>query len=291
MYRQKVRKTIKKYPNFYQIARWTINIYSKFLGHFHVLPNFLIIGAPRSGTSSLYYYLTQHPSISSCKIKEPNYFAMYYDRSLDWYRTFFPTVWSKSRYEKKQKRKFVTGEASTQYYWHPHVPNRVKEVLPDVKLIMLLRNPAERSFSQYNMEVRHGHENLSFEDAIKNEKNRIKGEYEKMLNDDTYFSAKYTMYAYLEKSIYVNYLKNWLTFFPRKNFLFIKSENFYQETSHVVNKIFEFLDLPILSVDTSKILKKRSYQAMNSNTKKQLTKYFKPFNEQLYSLTKENFDW
>ena len=92
LYRQKIRKKIKDKSKVYQTARTAMNIYSKFLGPFHVLPDFLIIGAPRSGTSSLYHYLTQHPSIFSCKIKEPNYFAMYYYKNTGWYKSFFPTI-------------------------------------------------------------------------------------------------------------------------------------------------------------------------------------------------------
>lgn len=291
MYRTNVRQKIKKYPNLYRIARKTIDVYSNILGPFHILPNFVIIGAPRSGTSSLYYYLTQHPSIFSCKIKEPNYFAMYYDRSLNWYKTFFPTIWSKFEFEKKQKTKFLTGEASTQYYWYPHVAKRVKKVLPNIKLIMLMRNPIDRSFSQYQMEVQHGHEKLSFEEAIKNEKNRTENEHKKMLTDESYFSPKYTMYAYIEKSLYINYVKNWLKFFSKENFLFIQSETFYKQPLTIVNKIFEFLELPIMSVDTSKILKKYTIQTINPETRKRLAEYFKPFNEKLYSLIGENFHW
>jgi len=286
LYRQKIRKKIKDKSKVYQTARTAMNIYSKFLGPFHVLPDFLIIGAPRSGTSSLYHYLTQHPSIFSCKIKEPNYFAMYYYKNTGWYKSFFPTIW-----EKNKHKQFVTGEASTQYYWYPHVPKRVKKLLPDVKLILLMRNPTERSFSQFQMEVRHGHEKLSFEDAIKNEKVRTSEEYQKIIENENYFSPKYTMYAYLEKSIYVNYVEEWLKLFPRENFLFLNSENFYENPQKVVNRIFEFLQLPSVNVDTSKILKKYTFQKINPETRKQLSDYFKPFNERLYSLIGENFNW
>lgn len=291
MIRQKLRKKIKGHINAYQAARWTIDIYSKIFGQFYLLPNFLIIGAPRGGTSSLFFYLNHHSSIFPCKIKEPNFFAMYYDRGINWYRTFFPTVLKKRQFEKTNKTKFVTGEASTQYYWHPQVPKRVKETVPNVKLIMLLRNPVDRSYSQYKMEVRHGNEKLSFEEAIAKEKERIEGEYDKMLYNELYFSEKYTMHAYISKSLYFNFIKQWFDYFPKENFLFVKSEDFYQNTKHIMKEIFQFLDVPLIPFNESKILRKGIYENIDSKTRENLKQYFKPYNEKLFSLINQNFEW
>lgn len=291
MLRQRIRRKIRKNQGFYQAARSAVNVYSKLFGNFHLLPDFLIIGAPRSGSSSLYSYLIQHHSILPCKIKEPNYFAMYYNRTPSWYRTFFPTKLKKFLCETKTKSRVVTGEASTQYYWHPHVPKRVKKLIPNTKIIILLRNPIKRSYSQYEMEVRHGNEKLSFEDAIRNEKSRISNEIEKMQRDEDYFSSKYTMYAYLEKSIYVNYIKNWLKYFRKDQFLFLKSEIFFQETESVLEKTFQFLNLPSHKFSDFKILRKGNYQPIKKETQLSLVDYFKPYNEELYSLIDQDFHW
>ena len=291
MLRQRVRKKIGKNKSIYHIANSAFDIYSKFFGNFYLLPDFLIIGAPRSGTSSLYSYLVQHHSILPCKIKEPNYFSMYYNRSPSWYKTFFSTKWNKFLCETKTKSKAITGEASTQYYWHPHVPKRVKKLIPNAKIIILLRNPIDRSYSQYEMEVRHDNEELTFEAAIKEEKNRISNEMDKMSHNEHYFSSKYTMYAYLEKSIYVNYIKNWLKYFPKDQFLFLKSETFFQETESILEKTFQFLDLPSQKFSNFKILRKGNYQPIKKETRISLIDYFKPYNEELYSLIDQDFHW
>ena len=129
--RVKVKPWLLQHNRLYQSARTTHRIYSKVTYPFHTLPDFLIIGAPKSGTSSLYDYLIEHPSIFSAVVKEPNYFAMYYNKSLAWYRSCFPSIFTKYYTENIKKKKFVTGEASTQYYWYPHAAKRAKKVFSE----------------------------------------------------------------------------------------------------------------------------------------------------------------
>ncbi len=291
LWRQRIRKKIRNHETVYQTTRSIVDVYATLFGSFHILPDFLIIGAPRSGTSSLYSYLIKHPLILPCKIKEPNYFSMYYDRSISWYRTFFPTKLSKILSQNNKNSKAVTGEASTQYYWHPHVPARVKKMLPNAKILILLRNPIDRSYSQYEMEVRHGNENLSFEDAIQMEQSRINGEFDKMVKDPQYFSSKYTMYAYLEKSIYVNYLKKWLEYFPKQQFLFINSEDFFSKTQQTLDEIFDFLGVHPYKLDGFEIIRKGDYKPIKKETHQKLLEFFKPHNEELFSILGKTFDW
>src|SRR5258706_11489250 len=119
----------------------TVGWWRRATSRYRKLPDFLIIGAQRSGTSTLYQYIARHPDVRGAFRKEVHYFDMHYDRGLDWYRACFPT-------------RGFTGESSPSYLIHPEVPARVAAVLPDIKLIAILRNPVERAYSAYNRNVR-----------------------------------------------------------------------------------------------------------------------------------------
>src|SRR5947208_4822180 len=114
-----------------------------------LLPDFLVIGAQRGGTTSLYHYLQAHPCIKLANTKDTHFFDKKYNKGLTWYRGHFP-IWLEKAYAQQVRRQtFVMGEASPSYLFHPHVPKRVKQALPHVKLIVLLRNPVDRAYSQY----------------------------------------------------------------------------------------------------------------------------------------------
>ena len=289
--RQILRSWISNNSTLYSIGKSTHRTYCKVTGPIHTLPNFLIIGAAKGGTSSLYDYLIQHPNVFSCIIKEPNYFSMYFDRSAEWYRSFFPFSFSKYYFEKIKKKKFVTGEASTEYYWHPHAPKRAQQIVPNAKIIFLLRNPADRAFSHYQMCCRAGIEQLSFEEAIKREEERTSEEYQKMLKDEYYFSAKFSSYAYIRKSIYIDFIQNWMKYFPKEQFMFIKSESFFENPGKILNDVLKFLELPELKLSQYKITRQGIYEKMDNKIRNKLLTYFKPHNEKLYKFLDSDFGW
>ena len=290
-FRQQARQKLVNHSNIYSLARTTYRAYCKSMGAFHVLPDFLIIGAARSGTTSLYEYLMQHPCVDPPVGKEVYFFDKKFKMGIKWYRSFFPSIFSKFFSEKISKRKILTGEATPRYLYHPHTPSRVFNILPYVKLIVLLRNPVDRAFSHYQMEVDHGDESLSFEEATNQEESRIKEEMEKMQKDENYYSVFFYRKSYLTRGIYLDQLKRWFQFFPRKQFLILKSEDFYSKTSEVYNQALSFLNLPKFSLQNYDQYKKRQYSAINSETRKKLIEYFRPHNEQLYELLGTNFHW
>ena len=147
-----------------------------------VLPNFLIIGAAKAGTTSLYSYLKQHPQIYMSAVKEPRFFApeIYTDYNnvarsgvkevpftLEEYEQLFADVTTE----------IAIGEASTEYLYFPDVAARIKERIPEVKLIAILRNPVERAFSAFCYQLRDDYEPLTFEAALEVESERIKQGY------------------------------------------------------------------------------------------------------------------
>ncbi len=172
----------------------------------YVLPDMIIIGAMKCGTTSLFRYLAEHPDFFPPMTKEIHFFDSKYDQGLDWYRRRFPTK-IKRLTCRLRGRRIITGEASPYYMFHPHAMRRIASILPTVKLIVLLRNPVDRAYSHYHYEVKHGREQLTFEEAIDAEPGRLAGELDKMLQDEGYFSVHYGRHAYLRRGIYVEQLK------------------------------------------------------------------------------------
>jgi hypothetical protein len=228
------------------------------------LPDFLIIGAQRSGTSTLYQYVARHPDVRGAFRKEVHYFDTYFDRGLDWYRANFPF-------------NGFTGESSPSYLVHPDVPARVKAALPEVKLIAILRNPVERAYSAYNRNVRRQRESRPFAEAIA--------------------GGSTLEFAYLERGLYAEQIERWLPHFKREQLLVIGAEKFFGDTLPVLGRVFSFLGLTAWSGDAAVkrwIAEKYSYgryAEMDEATRRKLTEHFRPHNERLYRIVGENFGW
>ncbi len=256
-----------------------------------VLPDFLLIGAAKCGTSSAFHYLVQHHNIIPSSEKEIGFFSAWPKSGKLWYKSHFPTHLQKFVVKKLYRRKFITGEATPSYLFAPLVPKMVHKVIPNVKMIVLLRNPVDRAYSSYRMRVRQGYEKLSFEDAIKNEDARLEGEKEKILNDPNYYGYNYSIYSYLTRGIYVDQLKVWMDIFPKEQFLVLKTEDLYSQPQKILNHIFDFLSLPSYSVPDLKRKNVAKYSDMSPKMRKTLIEFFKPHNERLYQFLGTNFGW
>ena len=136
-------------------------------------------------------------------------------------------------------------------------------------------------------------EKLSFEDAINSEKERTKGEFERMLKDENYYSKDYFHYSYLDRGIYVTKLKSWMNIFPKEQFLILQSEEFFKEPNKLYNQVLKFLDLPKWQLKEYKKIGAGSYKhsEINLELRKKFIEYFKPYNEQLFEFLGTKFDW
>lgn len=263
---------------------------------FRLLPDFIIIGTQRGGTTSLYSYLASHPSIGPASTKEVHFFDNKFPKGLTWYRAHFPSTLEKYYVERVHGRKFITGESSPYYLFHPHVPKRVAQAVPQAKLIVLLRNPIDRAYSQYNHEVDGGRETLpTFEEAIDREEERIAKEREKLLHDEYYVSEHHRHHSYLAKGMYVDQLLNWMTYFPREQFLILRSEDFYANPARGLQQTLDFLDIPQTTLTSDeqeyKQYNNKTFTKMNPDTRKRLIHYFRPHNERLYDYLDTDFGW
>lgn len=258
-----------------------------------LLPDFIIIGAQRCGTTSLYRNLVQHPCVAPAIFKEVHFFDNNFMKGIAWYRAHFPSFLHKYYVEQIRKQELVTGESSPYYIFHPHASKRILETVPQVKLIALLRNPVDRAYSHFRHEVRLGVETLPFEDVMGREEERLRGEIEKMLEDENYYSFNHEHYSYLSRGIYVDQLKIWMKNFPKEQILILKSEDFFNNPSAVFGQIIEFLRLPNWEPKEYRKYNVGYYARahMDATIRKRLIDYFEPHNQRLYEYLGVNFGW
>lgn len=256
-----------------------------------VLPSFIIIGAQRCGTTSLYDYLCQHPQIIPSPVKELFYFDDYFGRPETWYRSFFPREGECRRLADRLGHPVITGEASPSYFFHPYAPGRIARTLPDVKLILVLRNPVERAYSHYNHIRRLDREPLSFEEALAAEEGRIAEDCRRLAEDEGYKADARRDYSYVARGFYAEQLKHWLEFFPRERLLVVQSEEFYSDTPKVYGEILSYLGLEPHTLPVFEAKNGLKYSRMNPETRARLEEIFKEPNEELYRILGRRFDW
>ena len=289
-----------KYNNQIDKIKLTKKIYQKILyglihrnyyylsSPFRVLPECFVIGVVRSGTTSLYHYLKQHPSIVPATYDELGYFDDNYHLGINWYKSLFPTKFTKNKIIKKHG-KFLTYDVTPFYIYNPLVAKRILESFPNAKIISNLRNPIDRAYSNYIIMLQDGDTTETFEEMIHTamdelEKNKSK------LNDDAYLVD--THYEnILARGFYANQLEIWFEKFQKNQLLMIPSEDLAQKPDQVLRKVFEFLNLPYFKIKDFTKQNKREYPPMKDETRKLLIEFYKPHNEKLYSLINQHFDW
>ena len=255
---------------------------------FRVLPNFFVIGPGRTGTTSLYHYLYQHPCIIKSAYDELGFFDDNFHLGLNWYRSLFPTKFTQKKVESKYK-KFLTYDVTPQLIRRPWTARRISSYFPNAKLIVVLRNPVDKTYSHYYLSTMESNEKRSFEEIITKEIEEFqKTKYED--KDDFYFSTVVEG-SYLARSFYQEQLEIWFKLFPKKQILIIKSEDLSNKTSEVLQNIFNFLMLPEYKIKNVSKHRVSDYSEMNSSTRKTLVEFFKPYNKKLYEFLDRDFGW
>ncbi len=221
-------------------------------------PDFLIIGAQKGGTSSLFYYLKFHPQIVRPIKKEIHYFNLFYAKGIKWYLAHFPT----------RSNGKITGEASPDYLYHPLTAQRVKALNPEMKLIVLLRNPIKRAYSAYQMNKRMGiDQRETFAAAVK---------YEMSHPDNG--SADYTYdqhnFFYLERGKYAQQLATWTEHFDTDQIHVVESDTFFNHTNEELHKIYDFLGIKQVLPDNLKPMNVGQYPPLTDSLYLSLKQYF-----------------
>lgn len=267
-------------------------------GKARILPSFLIIGAQRAGTTSLYDHLRHHPDIaepaggeqSVSWRKELHFFDEKFWRGIDWYRSFFPLAASR-RIARLRGSDLVAYEATPYYLFHPAVPERVARTIPDVRLIALLRDPIERAYSHYQMMLRKNTERLSFEDAIAAEEERLAGEEERLLADPRYFSRHHRHHSYISRGLYADQLERWFAHFPREQLLVLRAEDFFAKPAEALADVLAFLGLRDWSPGEFEARNRASYAPIDAPLRRRLEERLAEPNARLERLLGRDFRW
>jgi Sulfotransferase domain len=255
------------------------------------LPDFVVIGAQKSGTTALYTLLSQHPALLPAALKEVHYFDLNFERGVEWYRSHFPT---RVRLERRAERlgvRAITGEASPYYLFHPDVPRRMHALLPNARLIVLLRDPVRRAISHHNHEVQDGFETLSFSEAIEAEPRRLAPFSEKSAIDRQAAAFSHLHHSYLARGRYAEQLERWFAVYPRERFLIIESGEFFDDPACAVSQVVAFLGLPPHRLDNYRNETSRHPSDVDPDTQRRLYTYFAPHNERLYRLLGSDLGW
>ena len=248
------------------------------------LPDFVIIGEKKCGTTAFYHLLTQHPLVEPSASKELHFFDRHFDEGVEWYRRCFPQP------KRKDLRNTITGEA-TPYMSNRLAPERMAGMIPEVQLIALLRNPVERAYSDYQQVARKGRETLAFEEAIGA---AVEGSTPGEENEARTALAD-ARHRYLSRGIYVDRLLRWTKFFDKEQLLVLKSEDFFENPQDTLKVVLEFLGLPEWEPTAEELGGRRNKGAyeegMDPATRRRLEEYFEPHNQRLYDFLGTDFGW
>lgn len=246
------------------------------------LPDFMVIGGQKCGTTFLYQSLLQHPRVLGAHEREVSFFTTESRfGGPDAYRQHFPL-------REELPEGAVVGEKSPGYFNGPNVAARAASVVPWAKPILLLRNPVDRAYSNYQHRVRHGEESLSFEEAIEAEPNRLAEP-----------SRGSRRFGYLHRSRYIDHLPAWHEHFGDR-LLVLHSEKVYEHPRWALKQVCDCLgvdwkpDYFKLRKNKSKLVNRNAGlydEPMKPETRRYLEEYFEPYNQELFRYLGRDFGW
>lgn len=251
------------------------------MGRPRALPDAVILGAQKSGTSSLHEYLTQHPGVIAPLRKEVHYFDVDFARGEHWYRAHFGRV----------NEPGLNLDSSPYYLFHPAVPRRLHALLPEAKLIVLLRDPARRAYSHYWHERDKRRETLCFEDAIDAEAGRVEAASARLAAGAIEHSREHQHFTYLARGRYAEQLDRWFEVVPRERFHIVRFEDLAREPLATLNATLAFLGLPPAESVSLEARNTRKYPPMAAATEARLRSYFEPHNRRLEALLNRPMGW
>lgn len=207
------------------------------------LPSYLVIGAQRSGTTTLSRWLGEHPQVFMAARKELHFFDVHYENGLDWYRSFFSAATNENH----------VGEATPSYLYHPLSMRRIADVLSDTRLLVSLRNPVDRAYSHYWHNRARGHEPLDFAEAVEVESRRI--------GEDPRSKLRF---SYLDRGHYIDQLEEVVRHFPRSSLHVEIVEETQPDPRPALQRIYEFLAVDPKFIPVSAGARLNAYSAVRS---------------------------
>jgi hypothetical protein len=246
-------------------------------------PGFILIGAQRCGTTSLFRALAAHPQVMPPTFRKGvNYFDLNYYRGAQWYRAHFPVA-GIARRRAEHHGAPVAFEASGYYLYHPQAMERLGHDLPGVKLVAMLRDPVERAFSAHKHELARGYEHEGFERALALEDDRLAGEVERICADPGYESFAHRHYSYCHRGQYAEQLDRVFEFFPRAQVHVIDSAGYFSQPAREYGQLLEFLGLTPFEPRFA-AANARPGPPLDAKGRRMLEEHFAPHDERLAKL-------
>jgi Sulfotransferase domain len=240
----RLKAAVKEQPRLQEVARATARTAGRLTAPARMTPSFLIVGAQRCGTTSMYKTLSQHPLVLPAVLhKGAHYFDTGYGHGPAWYRGHFPLQVTARRAAPAPGRRPITGESSPYYMFHPLAGQRIAADLPGVKLLVLLRDPVERAYSAHTHETARGFETEPFERALELEPVRLAGEEAKLIADPTYQSHSHQHNAYVTRGRYADQLRRLEGLFGRDRIHVVDSQRFFTDPEPVFAEVVDFLGI------------------------------------------------
>jgi hypothetical protein len=267
-----------------RVARVTSRAWRLATASRRVLPDYVIIGTNRCGTTSLHAYLRAHPSVLGSRRKEVRYFDLHYRRGRGWYRSWFPTE-KRAREVERSTGRVVIGEASPEYLSHPEAPGRLSRDLPEARLIALFRNPVDRALSHWRFRHRKGTDPLPAEKAM--EAAFAIEEGREVPRSDSEREREW----YLSWGRYAQHLEAWLERIPSERLLLLRSEDLYADPVRILHRAQDFLDLPGHTPEAFPARSPTSPEPVDPALRERLSHYYRPWNRKLETLLGWNLDW
>lgn len=256
------------------------------------LPSFLVVGAQRAGTTSLFRALMSHPLVHSANYhKGVNYFDVNYHRDFAWYQGHFPTTPLLRARARGATGSPVTFEASGYYMFHPCAAERIARHLPDVHIVAMLRDPVERAWSAWKHESARGYETQTFDVALEREDERLAGQVERMLSDPDYQSFNHRHHAYLRRGQYAEQLARLHDHFPPEHVHVIESESFFTEPETTYGGLLDSLGLSPVLPGRFDRWNGRPSGAMPEATRARLRRHFASHDQALAALLGRDPAW
>jgi hypothetical protein len=279
-----------------EAAKEAIRGYGELTATWRPLPDFLVLGTKRGGSTSAWRYLIQHPQVLPMvtrweNLKSPHYFYWHYDRGEAWYRGHFPSLAARHTAERRLGKRVITGESSPYYLFNPYVPGRVATDLPDAKFVVLLRDPVKRAYSHYWERVDNDVEPLTFAQALDAEPQRVAREVETMAADPYYYSRPHDWYTYRERGIYAPQLQRWFDAVGRDRVLVVISETMYRSPQPAMDEMARFLGIDPAPIGTFDRHNYRPAEPMDPAVKAELTRFYRPHNAELADLLGYDLPW
>jgi hypothetical protein len=265
-------------------------------------PDFLIIGAKRGGSTSFYYDMLGHSRIcplfprpdhlpKAAATKGIHYFDQNYERGERWYRAHLPSIFARERLAKRVGGPVVTGEASPYYLFHPAAAERAAALVPEVKIIAVLRDPVMRTYSHWKERRRGGFEQLTFAEALAAEDSRVGDVEDRLRREPGFHSYAHEQLSYARQSEYAPALERWYANFPRDQILILASEEYYSNPQKVLDEAQAFLGLPHEVLVSGEVRNAAAGDELDPAIAEQLAARFAPANARLQELTGRAFPW